>query len=347
MSFGSLNILQHKSWHVYNEKNREKVRRDEEEAAREAERKRQKAEFAESERRLVLLRAKAKTRIEGSVECPAPAVVEDAELADADCAVVRDGLLRADQASVGMGGSWLAPYNFVVRANPEREAEEKSKKERESRWQNVYLDQSKKERRRWYTMPKKLDTSLDETGLQRKERADPLKQMSKTLKSMKEADAATGKPKAVRGSAPCPSENSIDELRKARLLREQAERRKLELVLNPGLAEPPRPHREVAYSASSQYNPGLTLEAHRHHYHHSEERRDRERELSYRSGRRPTCRQEDWEPHQDVSPHRRDSPLRLSDRKTRRGSKSDSKEKGKRRRRSRSRSRSPSRKRAK
>ncbi|KAI8817953.1 uncharacterized protein EV422DRAFT_199719 [Fimicolochytrium jonesii] len=60
-----LNILPHKSWHVYNAENRERVRRDEETARAEEAKKREPALQAESEARLGLLRRQAKRRREG------------------------------------------------------------------------------------------------------------------------------------------------------------------------------------------------------------------------------------------------------------------------------------------
>ncbi|KAI8331201.1 hypothetical protein BC941DRAFT_439259 [Chlamydoabsidia padenii] len=54
-----MNILPHKSWHVYNKKNIEKVRKDEAKAKKEQEAKDKRALVADSEVRLKLLRQKA------------------------------------------------------------------------------------------------------------------------------------------------------------------------------------------------------------------------------------------------------------------------------------------------
>eukprot|EP00039_Didymoeca_costata_P006671 m.92279 g.92279 ORF g.92279 m.92279 type:complete len:146 (-) comp13343_c0_seq3:632-1069(-) len=59
MGGGGLRILPHKSWHVWNFDNREKVRKDEENARREEEEKRFRAEMAEQEVRLHVLRKRA------------------------------------------------------------------------------------------------------------------------------------------------------------------------------------------------------------------------------------------------------------------------------------------------
>lgn len=71
---GGLNILPQKRWNVYNYENREKVRRDEEEAAKEEQLKREQARKRDSEFRLEQLRAakglaplvKPKERVESS-----------------------------------------------------------------------------------------------------------------------------------------------------------------------------------------------------------------------------------------------------------------------------------------
>eukprot|EP01134_Creolimax_fragrantissima_P003303 CFRG3303T1 len=59
---GKTNILQHKSWHVYNRDNVEKVRRDEENARLEQEEKDSRIAFAEQEARTEALRKKAGIR---------------------------------------------------------------------------------------------------------------------------------------------------------------------------------------------------------------------------------------------------------------------------------------------
>ena len=58
MSFGKLNILQHKSWNVWNRDNIEKVLKDERELAEKEEKKRAQLMSVESERRTEVLRAR-------------------------------------------------------------------------------------------------------------------------------------------------------------------------------------------------------------------------------------------------------------------------------------------------
>ncbi|CAO3654992.1 unnamed protein product [Mucor hiemalis] len=59
-----MNILHHKSYHVYNRKNIEKVQKDEAEAEAKAKVDQERVELAESEVRLNLLRQKAKARLQ-------------------------------------------------------------------------------------------------------------------------------------------------------------------------------------------------------------------------------------------------------------------------------------------
>ncbi|KAF9171368.1 Leukocyte receptor cluster member 1 [Mortierella sp. AD010] len=57
-----MNILPHKSWHVYNQKNRERVQRDEAQAKEQEQQANDRAVKAEREYRLSELRRKAKAR---------------------------------------------------------------------------------------------------------------------------------------------------------------------------------------------------------------------------------------------------------------------------------------------
>ena len=65
MSFGKLNILQHKSWNVWNRDNIEKVLKDERELAEKEEQKRQQLMSVESERRTEMLRNRRQKSSDG------------------------------------------------------------------------------------------------------------------------------------------------------------------------------------------------------------------------------------------------------------------------------------------
>ncbi|KAI8929814.1 hypothetical protein BC831DRAFT_442178 [Entophlyctis helioformis] len=75
---GKLNILQHKSWHVYSEKNRQRVRRDEEDAARAEAEKRDRADKADQEARIQLLRSRARGASADSQQAEQASLGDDA-----------------------------------------------------------------------------------------------------------------------------------------------------------------------------------------------------------------------------------------------------------------------------
>ncbi|KAF8937919.1 hypothetical protein BGZ58_001944 [Dissophora ornata] len=62
-----MNILPHKSWHVYNQKNRDKVRRDEAKAEEEEKQTNDRAIAADREHRLTVLRQRAQKRLSNNL----------------------------------------------------------------------------------------------------------------------------------------------------------------------------------------------------------------------------------------------------------------------------------------
>jgi hypothetical protein len=64
LKMGKLNLLHHKSWHVYSKENRERVRKDEEAAAKEEQDKKERVIKAEQEARLGKLREASSRRKE-------------------------------------------------------------------------------------------------------------------------------------------------------------------------------------------------------------------------------------------------------------------------------------------
>ncbi|KAJ3203676.1 hypothetical protein HK099_001410, partial [Clydaea vesicula] len=61
---GKLNLLHHKSWHVYSQKNRDRVKKDEEEDAKLKEKEKLRIQTAETEDRLNKLREKKNLKID-------------------------------------------------------------------------------------------------------------------------------------------------------------------------------------------------------------------------------------------------------------------------------------------
>ncbi|KAK8603605.1 hypothetical protein V6N13_096079 [Hibiscus sabdariffa] len=81
---GGLNILPQKSWNVYNYENREKVRKDEEAAAKEEQLKREQARKRDAEYRLEQLRAARGLAPLNKDGGPEPAADEPAEVAESE-----------------------------------------------------------------------------------------------------------------------------------------------------------------------------------------------------------------------------------------------------------------------
>ncbi|KAI9349727.1 hypothetical protein BDR26DRAFT_1004097 [Obelidium mucronatum] len=122
-------ILKHKSWHVYNEKNREKVRKDEEKAQKELDEKKQRSVKADQEYRLEVLRSKSSTRKRKDTE------VDDS--ADHD---------PKDFVSAGKEGVHLNLFGDLESKkgdgkNTEHEAEKAAEKQKFEKQFTMYLGQ--------------------------------------------------------------------------------------------------------------------------------------------------------------------------------------------------------------
>ena len=192
---GKTNILQHKSWHVYSEKNRERVRRDEEKAKQEEEKKAQRALAAEQEARLDHLRA--------------------------NCS-----------SSTADGYSDRKLKQHALKGNPEREAEERIAKERlESRF-TMYLGGNRdgKMKAPWYATSDYGRASTKSQSERRKKLEDPLESIKKSLsESEKDSNSINSKPHGEKQLNA--SFNAVERLRLERLQREAQERRRTDELL--------------------------------------------------------------------------------------------------------------------
>jgi uncharacterized membrane protein len=130
-----MNILPHKSYHVYNLKNKERVRKDEEKAKQEEAAKEERSRIAEREHRLSVLRQRAKQR---------QTMTEDKEEnknEQLETKSNQDITIQTVQNTDSMRGH----INFwadlekeslaVISTNPEYEAE---KKEKEKKWEKQF-----------------------------------------------------------------------------------------------------------------------------------------------------------------------------------------------------------------
>ncbi|OZJ03887.1 hypothetical protein BZG36_03944 [Bifiguratus adelaidae] len=152
------NILQHKSWHVYNRENIERVKRDEAKAKEEEEAKLERVRIAASsgygtrhdrEARIQLLRERAKQR-------SLAAGVDSAALGDSAESIQQVALSTASEPPIVLEhiNFWKDFEDNVDTANKfknnaEHEAEKKAEQEKWERQLTMYLVQAKAERP-WY-----------------------------------------------------------------------------------------------------------------------------------------------------------------------------------------------------
>ncbi|CAG8466010.1 3925_t:CDS:2, partial [Paraglomus occultum] len=243
------------SYHVYNLKNREKVRRDEEKAQAEDEAKAERAIAAEREYRLNLLRQRAKQE-----------PVENTQNA-------KENLDRqAEETSSQHVNLWAEleeKSNKITRTNPEYESEKKAKEDKWERNVTMYLDNvtkisliREKDAKRpdasiypdqspWYNA-KSTDVEigpLDKDGEKRKAktlrdektktRQDPLLTISTSLSKRHKKSkysSISSLPSSSKHSQSSPSSSqplsTIEKLRQERLERENQERLRTERLLS-------------------------------------------------------------------------------------------------------------------
>ncbi|OBZ82488.1 Leukocyte receptor cluster member 1 [Choanephora cucurbitarum] len=241
-----MNILHHKSWHVYNKDNVERVRQDEAKAEEEAKKKQEKVILAESEARLDLLRKRANAH------------------------------LPAEQQQTVIQHVNLFQDLQENSTNDEHEAEKKAQQDKQDRQLTMYLDKgASKEDQPWYTRSKqsdekyrdqykfksKQDKKEDQKYKRKRESIrlieDPLEYISKSQKKKHKEDRkkrSEGKSKEKEKTL------TMDELRAKRLERERAEQARLKSLFLDDQQEPDvLDDRKRSYN--SQFNRDETFEA--------------------------------------------------------------------------------------
>ncbi|KAG2231890.1 hypothetical protein BDF21DRAFT_428731 [Thamnidium elegans] len=248
-----MNILHHKSYHVYNKKNIEKVKRDEAEAEKQEKQKQDRITLAESEARLDLLRKKANAN------------------------------LPNDQVTKPVQHINLFEH-AVVKGNPEHEAELEEEKEKWNKQITMYLGHgAKKEDDPWYA--KKDDKAVkykDITTFKNKHKdkkkykkgpiklqEDPLDLIKTQLKAREKQERKSERkyrsekitaPSSSSSSSTSPS--SIEALRAKRLEREKNEKFRLkQLYLDSDQDTESLDERKRSYN--SQFNRDETEQAHK------------------------------------------------------------------------------------
>ncbi|KAG0213432.1 hypothetical protein BGX28_004488 [Mortierella sp. GBA30] len=153
-----MNILQHKSWHVYSQKNRDKVRRDEAKAEEEQRQTQERAIAADREHRLALLRQRAQKRQSNIIGDETSDGDQARNSADQGPPSAEDtkALVKLHDSSVKRQhvNFWSELEQQDTKSkqgNPEREAEEKLKQEKWDRKIAMHLDAGIKGSKPWYT----------------------------------------------------------------------------------------------------------------------------------------------------------------------------------------------------
>ncbi|KAF9978440.1 hypothetical protein BGZ73_002336 [Actinomortierella ambigua] len=135
-----MNILQHKSWHVYSQKNRERVLKDEAKAAAAEETERERSNAAEQERRLAILRRNAQKRMSNQLDS-----TEDADIThDRKSETVESS--HEKQEHINFWKDLEEGTKKTKQGNPEYEAEQKHKQEKWDRTIAMHLDSPFKSR---------------------------------------------------------------------------------------------------------------------------------------------------------------------------------------------------------
>lgn len=243
-----MNILPKKSWHVRNKDNVERVRRDEENARKEAKEMERRAALAEQEARTALLRDRAtKKLVRGGKSQHTTVLLADSKPKHLNFfADVEEGLRRG--------------------SNSEYEAEKKAEQEKREKAVGLltYLGQSVKDaqsEKPWYVKSHKhrMDPLAGRESAKEKDRKqslDPLNEMKKYLDIKKSHKEDKGKKhKIVAGKDSNRQKQSIEEMRRERLRREQEEHEKeRKLLAKFGKEKHSSAIKRSNYDGSQRYN---------------------------------------------------------------------------------------------
>ncbi|KAI9287310.1 hypothetical protein BC943DRAFT_319469 [Umbelopsis sp. AD052] len=279
-----MNILPHKSWHVYNKNNVDKVRQDEAKAKEEEDKKLERQQLADREARLTMLRDRANQR---------------AGIDSADTASSKDAVQEAKH--INFWEELESGHVDPAGPNPEVAAEKQQEREKWEKQITMYLAKEAKGPAPWYAAAKRLsdekqdDKSFDEAyrklkdpkekqkALKRRkreirdiEREDPLNVIRTSLKGRdsnpntlssnrdKYADKRHRKEKETSNHKSHTS-NSMERLREQRIARERAERQRAAALVKGPVDEYAQ---EKSRRYNSQFNPEDTERAHQRHRRH-------------------------------------------------------------------------------
>ncbi|KAL4224326.1 Leukocyte receptor cluster member 1 [Mactra antiquata] len=282
-----MNILHHKSWHVRNKDNIERVRRDEAKAAEEEKEKLRKIALAEQEARTDLLRQKARKR---RSDDPFGSITQDTDkqISSSSTSTVTTDITDTPPGNINFF-KHLETGEEKQGKNIEHEEEKKAEKEK---WEKdigllTYLGQSAVEtqdEKPWYLSGrKKQKDRLDPVTKDRKlkDDLDPLNTMKSYIHKTKHNDKKhkhkesghkhkKHKKEKERQSNKQSSTKTIEMLRNERLKREAQERQRTHDLLTGGQGhlqkEKEEPVNERKRGYNSVYNPDLITKKSRHSY---------------------------------------------------------------------------------
>ncbi|RIA90687.1 hypothetical protein C1645_769410 [Glomus cerebriforme] len=284
-----MNILPHKSYHVYNLKNKERVRKDEEKAKQEEAIKEERSRIAEREHRLSVLRQRAKQRqaVEDKDEQPVTKSNQDMTVQNVD----------SIQGHINFWADIEKESLAVVSTNPEYEAEKKAKEKKWEKQFTMYLGDVVKEQKPWYTrVESEFEKQYKEEHMRRfKDEGvttigDPLLTMKSKLDAKSKNKSKNGKYEKrdqlntdfKESKSDSSSISSIEKLRAERLAREKKEHLRVQKLLNPNMIT----KSESTSRYHSQFNPDATKAAHELSEHpnldHSDRYNNRYRSRRYR-----------------------------------------------------------------
>ncbi|RUS22266.1 hypothetical protein BC937DRAFT_89869 [Endogone sp. FLAS-F59071] len=288
-----MNLLPHKSWNVYNKKNIEKVRKDEQKAREEEEEKAERVLIAERESRIALLRQRAQQQHQISPGDTAT----DSKHGHATKEKVMSSVAAVKEGHINFWEEFEKDAKAVNKfaTNPELDAEKKAENDKWERQTTMYLDTGIKESKPWYsiadptTTPKpksKEDAKKIEKASRLdkyvKSREDPLTTIRSELNGKKERkrqwegsshgnhakehsrnhlhDRQKDRRK-VEDRPSASTAKTVDQLREERLARERAERQRVADLLRAREPITPAEDRGTRGKYNSQFNPDATNEA--------------------------------------------------------------------------------------
>ncbi|KAF9179032.1 hypothetical protein BGZ50_007293 [Haplosporangium sp. Z 11] len=291
-----MNILQHKSWHVYSRKNIEKVKQDEARAEAEEKQTRERAIAADREHRLEVLRQRAQKRQSDSIGGSGSPTPEDTK------ALVKHTNTDVARQHINFWADLEHKDVKTNQGNPEYEAEQKKKQEKWDRTVAMHLDtvtkgtlhtSTRKGDEKAFTKVREDPLLTMKSMLDKKEKAKRDRSRSPSPTSRSRRSSARTSDKSTAPPSESKKISTMDRLRQERMERERAERTKARVLVDPDYVDPSK-HHTPSGQYSQQFNPKETAEAHSHHAKNSYNDSFRDKHLSDREYRKRDSMDRDY-----------------------------------------------------